>query len=148
MDDRQAESRVTRRRYRRAAERIMENSSLRDEMNDEQAQRVLDWGKEHLKKIVNETADLTDTDAENILEAQTERVSGIIKQVNQLTRAINNKDQQELADNYEALTRKLADIRKTSEDAELNVAKWLPTSDEKNNWVLTQLAEMEHGEEE
>jgi hypothetical protein len=148
MADRQAKNRVVRKRYRQAAERLMENSSLRDELNDEQAKRALDWGNEYLKKVADETADLADSDADHILETQSEQVSGVIHQANQLTRAINNKDPRQLSDHYTALTKNLDKLKGTAGELPLNIMEWLSLSEEKNNWLLAQLANMVDGEEE
>lgn len=107
MAKRESENRKVNRRYRRAAERIWENSSLRDDLDDDQAKRLLDWGTVYLKNAANETAELPDEDAENLLETKTEQVSGVIRQVNRLTGAVANKDQQQISDHLEDLRHKV-----------------------------------------
>lgn len=148
MESRQSGNRVTRRRYRRVAERLTENSSLRDELNDDKAKALLDWGSSYLKKVVDNTADLPDEAADNILEAEAARISGVMRQVNQLTRAINVKDQQQLLDHYRELTQKLDELKETADDIPVTVEEWLSLSEANNDWVRQHLTPLVDGEEE
>jgi hypothetical protein len=110
MTKRQAGNRKVNRRYRRAAERIWENSSLRDELNDDQARRLLDWGSLYLKKVAGKTAGLTDDDADQMVEDQTIQVSNVIRQVNQLARGMTSGDPQEFSERLQALKNSLAGL--------------------------------------
>ncbi|MFZ0545080.1 MAG: hypothetical protein WAM60_06565 [Candidatus Promineifilaceae bacterium] len=148
MESREAGSRKISRRYRRAAERLVENSSLRDELNDEQAKRLLDWGSSYLKKVVNKTADLADEDAENILEAQTERVSGVMRQVNRLTRAITSGDQPALAEHLKALKGHLDGLQNTADPNAIDVEQWLASSNGDRTQLFEALMALIDGEEE
>ena len=49
-------------RQRRAAERIFENESIREGIDDSGASALLNWGVECAKRIVGDTADLEDED--------------------------------------------------------------------------------------
>jgi hypothetical protein len=49
-------------RQRRAAERILENESIREGIDDSGASALLNWGVECAKRIVGDTADLDDED--------------------------------------------------------------------------------------
>lgn len=108
------DSRKIRQRYRKAAEPLYENSSLRDELDDEQAQKLLDWGSRYLKKMANETAELDEEQAETIMETRAEQVSGVMRQVNRLTRAVTSGEQQELSEHLSALRRKMDALGKPS----------------------------------
>lgn len=143
---RQAESRVVRQRYRRMAERLTENSSLRDELDDEKAKELLDWGNGYLKKMADKTAELPDETAENILETEADRVSGVMRQVNQLVRAINIKDPQQLVENYQSLTRQLKELREKSEDTPETVEELISLSGESKDWLAKQLVSPTDGE--
>jgi hypothetical protein len=148
MERRQSENRKVNRRYRRAAERIWENSSLRDELNDDQAQRLLDWGSGYLKKVASETAELADNDAENILEAQTERVTGLMRQVNRLTRAMTGGDNQEVSEHIKGLRRNLDGLLDTTGERSTDVDQLmaLPLTD--TDQVFEALMTLLDGEEE
>ncbi len=148
MERREGKNKKARQRYRRAAERLTENSSLRDELDDEQAKQVLDLGNAYLKRVADETADLTDREADNIVEAQTERVSRVIRQVNQLTGAIKAKNGQQLVDQYKGLRKKVAELKEEAAEMPTNVEEWLALSKENNDWVMKQLSQLPDGEEE
>jgi hypothetical protein len=148
MERRQSEDRKVNRRYRRAAERIWENSSLRDELNDDQAQRLLDWGSGYLKKVVNETAELADNDAENILEALTERVTGLMRQVNRLTRAMTSGDEQEVSEHLKALREKLDGLLETTADSSTNVEQLMALPEQDRDHIFETLMTWLDGEEE
>jgi hypothetical protein len=49
-------------RQRRAAERILENESLREGLDESGVSALLNWGVECAKRIVGDTADLEDED--------------------------------------------------------------------------------------
>lgn len=124
MAKRQSENRKVNRRYRRAAENIWENSSLRDELNDEQARRLLDWGTVYLKNAASETADLPDEDAENLLESKTQEISGVIRQVNKLTGAAANSDQQEISRRLEALRHSIDHLKESTDPMIVKKKEW------------------------
>jgi hypothetical protein len=148
MERRESENRKVNRRYRIAAERIWENSSLRDELNDEQAQRLLDWGSDYLKKVANETAELADNDAENILDAQTEKVTGLMRQVNRLTKAVTNGDDQEVMEHLKALQGNLDGLLDAAGDSTTNAAQLLALPEAEGDQVFEALMTLLDGEEE
>lgn len=148
MDSRHSQSRKVNRRYRRAAERLWENSSLRDELNDDQAKRMLDWGSAYLKDMVEETAGLPDEEAENILQTQTERVSEMMRQVNGLAKAVRNDDRQELLAQYNLFTRKADELLPHISHTPLAIEKLLDSSRESSDHIIDQLMSLLDGEEE
>jgi hypothetical protein len=154
MTKRDSENRKVNRRYRRAAERIWENSSLRDELDDEQARRLLDWGSIYLKNAASETAELPDEDAENLLQAKTERVSGVIRQVNKLTGAVANSDQQEITQRLEALRHSFDHLKDIADPLVKNREEWeaafseAASSDVDSAQIFKQLMTLLDGEEE
>lgn len=84
MNDTNSDDRRIKRRARRWAELLMEDSSLRDNLTDEQAQQLLDWGLAQVKQTAVLTADLTDEEAEERLEKDGTAVKLIMKGVNDL----------------------------------------------------------------
>lgn len=148
MESREAGNRKVSRRYRRAAESLTENSSLRDELNDDQAQRLLNWGSSYLKKVANDTAELADEEAENIMEAQTERVTGVMRQVNRLTRAVSGGDQQELGEHLKLLKANLEGLPNTADNIPVDVEQRLAAPDTNVEQVFDELMSLIDGEEE
>ena len=148
MESREADNKKINRRYRRAAERLAENSSLRDELDDDQAKRLLDWGSGYLKKVANDTAELADNDAENILEAQTERVTGVMRQVNRLTRAVTAGDQQELSEHLKLLKGNLDGLQNTAGDISTDLEERLVAPDVNAAQAFDELMILIDGEEE
>lgn len=85
-------------RHQYAAERLLENSSLRDGLNDAQAQRLLDWGLAHVERTAVRSENLTDDDAEPLLDGVVTAVSRVIKQVNRLVDGAASMDDEEVAE--------------------------------------------------
>ena len=149
MDRSASEKKDIKSRQRRVVERLMENSSLRDELTDDQAQRLLDWGNARLKKVVTETADLADEDADNILEAQTERVSGVMRQVNRVVETVNRGERQEAEDHLKALLENLDSLQNKTVELEANVEQLVAAPETDNQRLFEKLmALIDDGEEE
>ncbi len=82
-EDRRAQRRL-RQRGQRWSELLMEDSSLRDHLNDEQATQLLTWGLAQIKQTAVATANLPDDAAEKRLEKDGTAVKLIIKGINDL----------------------------------------------------------------
>lgn len=82
-EDRRAQRRL-RRRGQRWSELLMEDGSLRDNLNDEQAAQLLAWSLAQIKQTAAATADLPDDAAEKRLEKDGTAVKLIIKGINDL----------------------------------------------------------------
>ncbi len=78
-----------------AVEMLLESSHLRDNLTDEQAARLLDWGLAQVEIGVKETAVLPDNEAEAQMEEWVTAVSGVMKWVNRLTPELSLLDQEE-----------------------------------------------------
>lgn len=148
MEERDSDSRTIKRRYRRAAERIYENSSLRDELNDEQAKRLLDWGNSYLKKVADETAELADEDAETVLDEKTEQVSNVMRQVNQLTKSVAVGDSQEMSAQLRALRKGIDGLKDVSGDSSAELEQVTDLSEAERSQVFESLMSVLDGEEE
>lgn len=148
MESRQSDNKTVRRRYKRAAERIYGNSSLRDELTDEQATRLLDWGNRYLKKAADETADLAGDEAENLLDKRTEQVSNVMRQVNQLTKSVAREEQQVMTDNLQALRKDLDSLLNDSDKVSPSVEQMSSLQGEDRDQVFEKLMAMLAEEEE
>lgn len=78
-------NRLKRSRLRKAGEKISENSSLRDNLVDEQANQLLNWGLARLEKTVDQTLEQADEAAEPMLETDSEVVRQAMKKINDLS---------------------------------------------------------------
>lgn len=73
-----------RRRLRRATGRLMEDSSLRSHLTDDQAQQLMDWGLAQVEETAVRTADLSDDEAAPRLEETVTAVRGVMQMVNRM----------------------------------------------------------------
>lgn len=69
-------------RARRAAESILENESLTDELDDAAAKALLDWGLACTKMIVRSTANLGDAQADEVMSSQLRAVRRLMRSAN------------------------------------------------------------------
>ena len=90
-------------RHQYAAERLLENSSLRDGLTDTQAQRMLDWGLAHVERTAVRSQNMPDDDAEPLLDGVVTAVSRVMKQVNRLVDGAAYMDDAEAADRLSQL---------------------------------------------
>lgn len=107
-EERKAE-RISRRRGRKWAEMLMENSSLRDNLDDDQAERLLNWGLGQIKTSAAATADLTSKDAEELMQKNGTAVKVIMEGVNDLIGGIGKPLEFDLID--DTMTRLLKNLR-------------------------------------
>ena len=70
------------RRIQRAAERILENASLTDDLDDDAAQVLLDWGVRCAEQIAEDTADLSDDLAEEAMYPRLRALRRLLRAVN------------------------------------------------------------------
>lgn len=148
MNRSQAENRKINSRYKRAAERLWENSSLRDDLNDDQAKRLLNWGSDYLKRVANKTAELPDDEAGNLLEVQTDRVGGVLRQVNRLAEAVRSEDDQQVTEQIKVLRENLEDLSGVAADFSTNVEEWAASPEKETDRVLEHLMNLLKGEKE
>ena len=84
MDEPSTSPRLVRRRMRRVAGKLTEDSSLRDNLSDDQAQQLLDWGLRAVEETAVQTAELSEEDAAPILEEKVTAVRRVMKMANEL----------------------------------------------------------------
>lgn len=78
-------AREMRRRIRQWGERLFEHEGLRDNLTDDQASRLLDWGMKQLTAAAHQTLSLDDIQANDKMEDTWLTVSRIIRHANTLT---------------------------------------------------------------
>ncbi|HEX6383350.1 MAG TPA: hypothetical protein VF177_01650 [Anaerolineae bacterium] len=84
MDEKQSSSDRVQRRLRRAAGQLMEDSTLRSHLGDEQAQQLLNWGLAQVEQAAVRTANLPDDDAMPVLEEKVAAVRSVMQLVNRI----------------------------------------------------------------
>jgi len=76
---------MLRRRYRLAAERLLEDESLRSNLTDEEARVLLDWGLAQVERVARETVEIAEEErAWAILEERLARIRSAMRRVNDL----------------------------------------------------------------
>ena len=109
MSDERRKRRILRRRGQVYAEQLMENSSLRDNLEDEQATQLLDWGLQQVKDSVKKTANLPEEDAQPTIEKETTAVRLIMQGVNDLVGSVGKPLEFDIID--DTMTRVLKNLR-------------------------------------
>jgi uncharacterized protein (TIGR00730 family) len=79
-------------RIQRAAERLLENSSLTDSLNDSEANQLLDWSLKVSRQIVEKTAEMDDAQAEEFLYSPQKNLRRIMRRINRVMDAANAND--------------------------------------------------------
>jgi hypothetical protein len=101
----QRPSRHIRRRLRKTAALLVEDSSVRDELTDEQGKELIKWGMDHIEAEAQRTADLPDEEAMPLLEEKTTAVRSTMLLVNKLVRGVESAE-----DTADQLTRLLKNL--------------------------------------
>lgn len=81
-----ADRKTLRKRERNAADVLMNNPALRENLDDVQAELVLKWSFDQIAALVDKTADLSDSEASKEIAALVERLQNSLKQVSLLTK--------------------------------------------------------------
>jgi hypothetical protein len=81
-------------RRRLAEEWLLASGRWRDDLADEQAQRLLDWGRGMVNGIVEETAVLSDDAAEEAIDQGVTAVLRVMQAVNDITPLLAKLDEQ------------------------------------------------------
>ncbi len=108
MSDRRTR-RMLRRRTQPWAEQLMENSSLRDNLPDEQATQLLDWGLAQIKQTAVNNSRLPEADADPLLEKDATAVRLIMQGINDLIGGIGQPLEFDIID--DTMTRLLKNLR-------------------------------------
>jgi hypothetical protein len=77
-------------RLKSAAESILGDESLTDEMTDVPAQRLLDWAVSKSKQLAEQTADMDDSTAQAQLDTTLQDLRRVIRQINKAVGALEN----------------------------------------------------------
>lgn len=79
-------------RVQQAAEQLLGDESLTDEMDDLEAQILLDWGIGCARQIVEQTFELDDGQAEENLSATLQNLRQVIRRTNKLIGRLSDSD--------------------------------------------------------
>ena len=109
MSSERRQRRISLRRTQMYAEQLMENSSLRDNLEDEQATQLLDWGLAQIKASAKKTAVLPEEDAQPVLEKDATAVRLIMQGVNDLVGSVGQTLDFDIID--DTMTRVLKNLR-------------------------------------
>jgi len=80
-------------RTQRVAQSILENESLTADLDDPQAQALLDWALERAGTVAQSTAGLDDAEAEELMVPRLRALRRLMRQVNQWMRGGQDMDQ-------------------------------------------------------
>ena len=109
MSNERRQRRILLRRTQMYAEQLMENSSLRDNLEDEQATQLLDWGLAQIKASAKKTAVLPEEDAQPVLEKDATAVRLIMQGINDLVGSVGQPLAFDIID--DTMTRVLKNLR-------------------------------------
>jgi hypothetical protein len=84
--------RLLRRREQEAVEPLYENEALRDNLDDEQAQLVLQWGEAQIAELARLSAELTDEEATAVLASRADAVRQALVWLNTAVGQANPED--------------------------------------------------------
>jgi hypothetical protein len=143
-------------RIRQAAEQLLGDSSLTGDLDDAEANRLLDWGLDIIRKLCQQTADMDDAQAEAYLAPALKNLRRAIRRINKLVGSSADNTSQEIAEKLgrilESASEVPALIVRSPEDIEdtARSAQSLPTGDALGK-ILAYLApkgEIENDQEE
>lgn len=80
-------------RRRQAEELLLESSSWRDNLDDVQAQRLMNWARDYVNNVVMQTAVLSDEDVEVVIDDAVTAVLRVMRHINNLTPTLNQIDE-------------------------------------------------------
>lgn len=122
-------------RIRQASENILQNSSLGDDLMDEDAQTLLEWGLEHAARLARGTRALDDSQATTLIDEslvalrRTMRRAGrLIGNLAQMDSETAEKRLSKFLEAADALPGVMVEVP-TDMQAELNVLRELPTGE-------------------
>jgi hypothetical protein len=111
MDENPANERRSRSLYRSGVEQIIENSSLRDGLDQDEAQQLVDWATAQAKTAAYATADFTnDEEAADYVNERVREVTRLMRLTTLLTTQRQRFETEDLAALIENLAKKRADF--------------------------------------
>lgn len=88
----------------------MEDSRLWDGLPDEQAQQLLKWGLDQVKKVLPQITEMSDDEAETWLDDQTAVVAQMMTQIKTITPELPKLDADSFKEQIMSLYEKLQDL--------------------------------------
>jgi uncharacterized protein (TIGR00730 family) len=97
-------------RIQRAAERLLGNSSLTDNLNDPEANQLLDWGLAVSRRLVEKTAEMDDLQAEAYLDGVEKHLRRVMRRINKVLDAANADDPASTAETLQRIFDAVAEV--------------------------------------
>lgn len=98
------ETPALRSRRRLAEEWLLASGRWRDDLTDEQAQQLLDWGRAYVNEIVTGTAPLADDEAEEEIDRGVTAVLRVMQAINDQTARTGRWDEEAAQAQFNALS--------------------------------------------
>ncbi|MFO7537069.1 MAG: hypothetical protein R6X32_03305 [Chloroflexota bacterium] len=111
MDERIDHERRSRSLYRSGVEQLIENSSLRDGLDQEEAQALIDWATAQAKTAAYATADFDDDEkAADTVDARVREIARLLRLTTLLTTQRQQYEVEDITDLLQELALKRADF--------------------------------------
>lgn len=124
----QERGRAKRARLQRAAERLYEDSRLRNALTDEEAQRLLSWAYGRLEKAVEGTQGMPEEEAMPVVEERSETVRSVVRRVNAIMGQFSQAAEEERSVSLARFAEALRQVEKRAEQREDVPAAEAPTA--------------------
>lgn len=108
-------------RQQRAIEQLTGDAALTDNMSDEQAEQVLQWGTRAASWLAVQTAELDEAQAQAMLEPKLEALRRIVRRLDSLMGELPDAGQDEVAERLAKLFQPLADLPELTGDVPLEL---------------------------
>ncbi len=101
-------------RRRLAEEWLMESSSWRDNLDDVQAQRLMNQARTYVNRIIAETAVLEDDEAEEMIDGAVTAVLRILRDIDKLTPLLSQLDEETSRQQLQKFSKDLETVKLTA----------------------------------
>ncbi|HOA23121.1 MAG TPA: hypothetical protein PK801_11370 [Aggregatilineales bacterium] len=97
-------------RQQQAIEQVTGDAALTDNLTDEQAEQVLQWGTRAASWVAVQTAELDEEQAWAVLEPKLEAIRHIIRRLNSLMSILSDAEPDEVAEKLARLFQPIGDV--------------------------------------
>ncbi len=107
---------ILQQRRRLAEEQLIGDGQWRDNLTDDQAQRLLVWARDYVAQAILQTAVLPPADAEEALDETLTAVTHLMRQVNDLTADLPGLDEETAVRRWQAFLKAAQTLTGSSAD--------------------------------
>ncbi len=90
-------------RAQRAAELILDDASLTDEMSDPEASQVIEWAVRVARQLAERTSGLDDAQAQQALDEQVQNLRKVLRRINGLVGSLSAATPQDIAERLQKI---------------------------------------------